>query len=388
MPNFSDGNVYSVKLSTPSSPTLFSLSGTPTPIEDIAVSGQTAYLAGCDGNVYSLDLTARSYPSLFSLSPIPGPIYAITTSGQTAYLGGSDGNVYRLNISAPSSPTKISTTSILAYIFGIGVSGQKLYLSGNDGNVYSLDLSTPTSPITKITTVAGPSAIDGIAVSGHIGYLGGYSDGNVYSIDFNNPVTPIKISLSPVPSLQVNQIAINGQTVYIVDKNGIIYSLDLNNLPGTLIPISLPSSTLLSFTGIQIYVFINTQILSGNNAILAHYLNNNAPQSTLDLFNAPYGLSYLAFSLEMTAPTRNAMGTFSAQRTQLFFEQSVNDHLCQNRLPCNASGNIEFNCLRSELEKSSQTNISPCRPKVTYTSWLGLFGDFAHNPAKDHWSLD
>jgi uncharacterized protein with beta-barrel porin domain len=117
--------------------------------------------------------------------------------------------------------------------------------------------------------------------------------------------------------------------------------------------------------------------------VFANYLNANAPESTLSLFNALSGAE-LRNALESAIPTRNSFATFAAQNGYLASAQVVTDHLLQKRIQTRRGSNqqtVSLHLTDDCLYASSNITYSPskgCPSRGSWTGWLAPFGEYAH----------
>lgn len=136
--------------------------------------------------------------------------------------------------------------------------------------------------------------------------------------------------------------------------------------------------------------------LTGNNLVLAQYLNENAPSNVVSLFNS-LGAAALPGALEAAAPTRNAFATFASQNGYLAVSQICSDHARQRRFRSRESASSHL-ALLSQAEDdllaaaSVRTLYQKQKPELSepespphpefYTVWGTAFGAYIHEKAQ------
>lgn len=393
-----------------------------------------------DNNVYSIDLTSGAVTNLTPGSSISGATLADVTLKDlnTAIVVGSvDNNLYSVDLGS-GVVTKITSSSISdARLSGVALKdlNTAIVVGYLDSNLYSVDLGTGV--VTKITPTAipamGPSdlalrdATTAITVgSGNYLFIVDLSTGaaasikvsgasnldsvvlkdrntaivsdaylnNLWSVDLTTgaatkitptPITPIITgSLSGVAMKDINT-ALSTDTV-----SNYLFSVDTRT--GSFFQITPTSVSGALFTGLAAVPRISTGNLTGNNLRFANYLNQNAPFPTINFFFLQTNINA---ALKSAIPTRNAIGTFISQTTQLSIAQAVNNHLYQDRrihhntwkaanevALSQKSDHLIAGCFNRKVMDLPPKKTVPCRDTTTYSPWFGVMGAFANEHAQ------
>lgn len=407
---YTDNTVYSINLENLSLPAALVTTAISNP-DCVAISpdGKTVYVTSftTGGDVYSFSATGPSTPTPLGTG-IQYPVdIAVSSDGQTGYVvtdtGPSTGIWSFPTGGSTHTATQLTSTSPISNPLFLTVSGNTVYVGGfATGGIYSFPEDGSTYTATLINNNPTANGVNGFAVSndGYL-YFGSISpdQGVVYRVPISSPGdTPTQVTTA-LPNDFVDGIAISndGTTLYMtqVGSGRGVYSAPLNqgfpqtptflsalNLPhGVMdIAISYISSNTIPLTG-----------LKGNNLILASYLNQNAPLSTIELFSSLTG-NNLAKALSSAAPTRNTISTYASQTTQLSLERLVNDHLGQQRRHNHKQASTAQTASLDDTElltaasdvivindkRNAQSRMPYCCGKKKIVSlWLGAFGEYA-----------
>lgn len=211
----------------------------PSPVFDLAVDADYAYIANGESGLAIIDVTTPASPSLLSSLPSTAPggeARGIAIQGGLAYVAEAmvPGNRSRLrviDISVPSLPRLIGSTLLPNRALDVVVSGglALVALGSLDGNsnqgVLQVDVSDPTSP----TTVVGGllvtrKAVNEIALSGALAYLaiGHASSGAFVVADLSVPGAPIELGRVPLTDAALGVGARPGVALVAASSHGLM----------------------------------------------------------------------------------------------------------------------------------------------------------------------
>jgi hypothetical protein len=264
---------------------------------------------------------------------------AINASGQ-GLIGGSDtatNSAYAAIVSPSGIATPINTGVSAAHINSVAIntSGQGL-IGGevNTGPAYAA-LVSPSGIATPINTSLSDGTIFSVAINSFgQGLIGGEDHTSAtppYAaiVSPSGIATPINIGLSNgiIFSVAINDLGqgvIGGQDstgtgpayAAIVSPSGI----------ATPINIGIANGLIKSVAILPLLAHIPIESLSGNNQILANYINTNAPQDAFYFVPALFD-GTLAEALESAAPTRNAISLYTASNNMFYLTTGLSNHL-------------------------------------------------------------
>ncbi len=385
----------------------------------ISPNGQFAYAADNTGALYYIDVksnTASTAITQAAGTPFTSPaLVAISPDSSFAYLSNYVGtpNIYVIQ-TATNTATILNNITGTPFSSPIGVAisldGTFGYITDTTGKVFYVDTATNTAT-QLVTNLTGTpfSAPIGVAISpdSSFVYVADPGSSSVFLIDPKTNTATNKIAVPSIGAPSSNPIAISpdGQFAYVGGGAGAsIYSIDV----ATGRVLSTSNASGIPFTG-PLWVAmplprISTTTLSGNNLILANYLNQNAPFPT----QLPFALlsgNALIQALEMAAPTRNAFFTFAAQINQIAIGNLLSDRMTQIRfrnqkakaVPSLASylNEIDLDSLYAESEypyyyktryraPPPPASSSKKEPRERFGGiWLGGFGQYSREKSQD-----
>ncbi len=407
--NFTDNTVYRVDPVSGQSTLI-----TPTPIGTpsteamgIALPNQTtAYVIGNgDCNIYSVNLGTGAVSQL-TTEPI-GPVGAFNgtpnfalTNATTAYAPNTS-TVYKVDLSLGTNSPITASIPGTVFLSDIAIKGNLAYLTDDDlPGLQVVDLTNGTV-LPLATTIDPAFGLSAIAILDNTAYVTATSldflQNQVYAIDLSTGDARLIVNFAD-PQPQLGEIVVVDDTLaYTVGgSTNLVYAIDLkNNTYSIVTPTPVPGT--LGFNagtfGIAFLLRspISTAGLHGNLLTLANYLSAKAPSSTLSLFTTLSG-SALTQALSATSPGRLAFATFAAQNGYLATAQVVTDHLHQKRFsqPRQNSSQVASIDVTSEdlmagsfqKKKGKAKPANLCPKEGFFTSWLGAFGEYAHEKAQ------
>jgi hypothetical protein len=236
------------------------------------------------------------------------------------------------------------------------------------------------------------------------GLLGGATAANTVLAVLMSPTGNLtSLNLSPIQGGFVNDVVINDYGAGIIGgfTNSFAPFAFLVSPTGNLTVLDLPvSSGTIVAVAIKALSHIPTYTLHGNNLIFAEYINQNAPYDAF--YFVPSVLNgTLADALESAAPTRNAIGLFTANNNLLFLNQSFSRHSRDSRqyrhekvtqgilLAENEGVNLAENDLKNEPKRLIanpvvQSNaIEAAKENHPYQLWGEIIGAAAYQKSQD-----
>lgn len=228
-------------------------------IDDVVLSGTTAYVAGRNGSglhvvdvsdptrptrIADLDVATRSlalrddvllawYDGTLTTVDVADPaaprvlgsvvtggtgtaagVGDLAVEGATAYAVDSDG-LRTVDVSDPGAPAVLGTLAEWDYVLGVAVDGHTACLSlGSDG-VAVVDVRDPARPVT-VGALHTPGSSTSVLVVGGLAYVGS-SEGDVTILDLADPATPTVAGALESPS-PADDMRLVGTTLYLADS--------------------------------------------------------------------------------------------------------------------------------------------------------------------------
>jgi hypothetical protein len=276
---------------TPSQLSAISLPGY---ANDIAVSGEYAYIAvgGIGLQVVGVS-SGRTSPVILSTLPLEGVPHAVEVVGSIAYVASGSGGLYIVDISDPLLPFIISRFQTGGVARGVKVYDSVIYLAVDD-KIQILDVSKHINP-ELISTLSVGGASWNLDVDG-VQKLLAVASGNtgVSLLDVSAPAAPRV--LFTLPTGDARAVALKGNNLYVADRQNSMRLIDISSRTAPRIV----NSTLRNQVGL-----LNDIALSGDFAFGADvFFTNSVPIvdiSTPDALN-PRPL------LNFTSQDGNGMG--------------------------------------------------------------------------------
>ncbi|MBN2007430.1 MAG: DUF11 domain-containing protein [Anaerolineae bacterium] len=190
-----------------------------TTVRNIVLQEGRAYLGINDagaGKIDFVDVSAPATPQhLGQYSDYNAP-NDIAISGDYAYL--AEQNLSIINIANLSAPAKVGEYGSASTIWSVAVSGDYAYIGTN--NLEIIDISNPTEPaFIGSLNIEGSYLISDIAIAGEYAYLAVAS--KLLIVNIANPQNPVEIAHYDAPG--ANSIAISGDLIYFTANTGGIY---------------------------------------------------------------------------------------------------------------------------------------------------------------------
>jgi hypothetical protein len=182
-----------IEVSDPSSPVLAGTFATPDIAEEVAVSGNHAYVTSGSSGLQVIDISDPSSPRLESSFPTGGYAKGIAIRGNTAYVGGLyDGLFKVIDISDPAS---LSERAELRYIFpneswDVTIDGDFAFIVDYFSGIFVVDIRDEERP-QWVGEYRTASFLVGIEVSGDRAYTLGQERFGLAVLDMANPANPV-----------------------------------------------------------------------------------------------------------------------------------------------------------------------------------------------------
>ena len=190
----------------------------------VTVEGDYVYVGGGSG-LYVFNITNPANPVLAGFCSIPDSAEDIAISGNYAYVASYGGGLQIVNISDPTSPAIVGSL-VFPNARGVVVRGNYAFIADLSVGLHVIDISNPSEPILKGTCTT-PSLGHEIAISGNYVYIADYGSG-LQIIDVSDPTTPSIIGFYNTPMAALD-VEISGNYAFIADSSSGLQVLDISN---------------------------------------------------------------------------------------------------------------------------------------------------------------
>lgn len=216
-----------VDISIPYSPPLVGGVDTPGEAQDVAISGDHAFVADGSSGLQVIDITDPEVPSIVGSAMIPGGAVAVAVSGEYAFVAwnagyGSPGGLEVIDVSDPHHPERIGGVGTSGSANDVGVSGRFAFVvddTGTVGHLHVVDIGlNPRSPVI-VASVELPGRASGVAVSDSRAFVAGWERNNYHTIlraiDISDPMSPQPMGVVSAGCCYARHLAVSGDFAYI-----------------------------------------------------------------------------------------------------------------------------------------------------------------------------
>jgi len=214
-----------VDISTPSEPVDVGRIGNSA--NGVEVADEIAYVVSHDG-LSVIDVGSPSEPARVGGLPISGP-GVIAVAGDYAYIatdehGGQEAGLQVVDISTPTSPVAVGFVALYDQANGLAVSGDYVFVAAGPRGLRVVDVSDPGDPVV-IHAAQPPGRAQDVAVSGDFAYLvDGFSGLRIF--DITTPTEPAEIGL--LESGWSWRIAVSGDHAYVTAEDAWLRIIDVS----------------------------------------------------------------------------------------------------------------------------------------------------------------
>lgn len=242
-------NFSIVNISNPASPTLsatLSLVGT---LNNIAVSGNYAYVVGADNNseLQIVNISNPASPSVVGTFNAAGNADAlgVEVSGNYAYITRVTSANYEfavVNVTTPATPSLAGSLDFTSNVNDVAISGNYAYLATADtaNELRVINITTPGSPaLTGSLNLSGSSAATTIAAFGTTAVIGAGT--SLYIANASTPASPTQAGAVGVGAT-INDISLGNNNTYVfMGTSSTTAELDIYDISNPAAPSSVGS---------------------------------------------------------------------------------------------------------------------------------------------------
>ncbi len=190
-----------VNISNPAAPAPIGRYDTNQPATHVAVSGGYAYLTGGDG-LLIIDVSNPMAPALASTQLSSG-VNDVAVSGNIAYVVLQPGTIMIYDVTDPANPTLLGVKNTGSSSVGVAVSGNRAYVADGGGGLVVVDVGNTADPVAIGYYDTSDQAM-GVAVAGNLVYVADNRSG-LYILDASTatPVALRALSVTALPDRRV-----------------------------------------------------------------------------------------------------------------------------------------------------------------------------------------
>jgi hypothetical protein len=161
-------------------------------VEDISVTGNTAYVAAGGAGLYIVDISKPTKPVIIGHYDTPGYAEGVSVAGKNAYVADGPDGLRVIDISNSSHPNEVTSIYDDIYAFDVAIDANFAYIAGAGSGLLVADISDPVKP-REISSIDTPGYAYAVSISGKIAFVAdGW--GGLNSVDISNPSQPKELS--------------------------------------------------------------------------------------------------------------------------------------------------------------------------------------------------
>jgi len=222
-----DSGLQVIDISTSSNPVIIGSKDTPGEAYGVMVVGDTAYVADKDSGLQVIDISTSSNPVVIGSKDTSGEAYDVTVVGETAYVADGSSGLQIIDVSSPATPVIIGSKDTPGEAWGVAVVDDTAYVADNESGLQIIDVSNPSTPVI-IGSVDTPGLALGVTMVGDTAYVADGLSG-LQVIDVSNPATPVIISNVDTPGGPTFDVTLVGDTAYVADYVSGLQIIDISN---------------------------------------------------------------------------------------------------------------------------------------------------------------
>jgi parallel beta-helix repeat protein len=183
-------------------------------VEDVAVSGNLAYVAAGGAGLRVVNISDPTHPTEVGAWDSRGYAEGVAVAGNIVYLADGPYGLRVVDVSNPTQPTEIGFAFPMNYAFKVVVGGPYTYIAAGGAGLLVADISDPRHPV-EIGSYDTSGYAYGVAVSVNTVYIADGWDG-VKIVDVTDPKHPVQIGSYKTPGWAFG-IAVSGTLAYVAD---------------------------------------------------------------------------------------------------------------------------------------------------------------------------
>jgi hypothetical protein len=216
-----------VDVSNPRSPVFVGHYGKPYDARGIDISGRYAYVADRRNGLTVFDISDPALPAMLGFTRghyFAGDGMDVVVSGRYAYMSDYWGGLRVVDIADPMAPTIVNTVDTPGTPGEMQLAGSSLFLADGEGGVRVFDVSDPVRP-SEIGSLAGLAY--GIEIADGLAYVPAHDEG-VRVVDVSDPTRPREVGRYRPPGGRLGPVAAHGGYLYVGNDSRAYDQRELN----------------------------------------------------------------------------------------------------------------------------------------------------------------
>ncbi len=198
-------------------------------IEDVAVVGNTAFVAAGGAGLYIVDISDPANPAVVGSYDTPGYAESVTVAGKYAYVADGPAGLRVVDIEDLDHPAEVGQAYSLNYAFDVAVDSKRSYVASAGAGLLVADISDPVNP-REIGNLDTPGYAYGVVVFRDTAYVAdGW--GGLRVINISQPSTPVEGDSTDTPGWAFD-VAIKDGVAYVADGWGGVRLIDVRDPTG------------------------------------------------------------------------------------------------------------------------------------------------------------
>ncbi len=205
--------------------TLTGVADTPGFAYDVAVAGDTVYVADGSGGLQIIALSDSASPVVIKSVNLPDKAYGVTVRGDIAYVANGRGGLQVIDIETPSDAAVIASDDTPEFAYGVAVKDDTAFVADWNNGLHIIDVSTPSAPV-FIKSVNTPGSAMNVTVAGNFAYVAD-GDGGLQIVDISTPSEASIVGELDTPG-SAFYISVVGDVAYVADGSGGLQVVDIS----------------------------------------------------------------------------------------------------------------------------------------------------------------
>ena len=178
---------------------------------DVALVGQTAYVADWDAGLQIIDVRNPQQPAIISSADTPGDALSVVVVDNTAYVAAGNSGLQVIDVSNTSKPVYLGSIQTDDRAYDVSVENNLAYIAAGNLEIADIGNITRSSTIGMLPTP--PGSARGVTVVNTTAYIADYDLG-LHIIDISDPAVPVLRSTLSLPGNALD-VAVSGNTAYV-----------------------------------------------------------------------------------------------------------------------------------------------------------------------------
>src|SRR5215213_588449 len=191
---------------------------------NVAISGDFAYVAAGSAGLQVVDVTNRQSPHIVGFLDTPGNANDVKVVGNRAYIADGTAGLRIIDITTPQSPISLGAVDTPGQANDVVVVGNRAYVADGTAGLQIIDVSDSMAPL-LLGTFDTPGTAKGVDVSGNIAVIAD-GTGGVRILDVSNPAGPI--ARGNLVTSDARDVTVEGNTAFVADFNGSLRTVNFS----------------------------------------------------------------------------------------------------------------------------------------------------------------